>query len=226
MDLPGDGIQHEVVIVRRALHEILDLLPLLPAVDIAHFQDRARPAGDHRPALELVSLSGHALGHAEKLVLYQLHVHRLRRAANREGTEALDDRRGAVGGLVELRLEHPRPQPARALLLDHRDGMALGHVEHHVTVAVQAAGAVAIDIARGPGIAVPGFPHQRRILRVDTHALDIALESQGDGTGWRGVGQANQQHVVRFRDFVEAEERGLGQQGFGVVAHLLLARQR
>ncbi len=103
--------------------------------------------------------------------------------------------------------------------------MTLGYVKHEVAVAVQAPGAIAVDLAGGPRVAIPGFPHQRGVFRVDAHALDVAPESQGDRARWSGIGEADQQHVVWIGDLVETVERGFGEQRFGVIAHLFLAGQ-
>ncbi len=92
VDFAGDGVEHEVVVVRLALDEVLHLLPLLPAVDVAHLEDRARTARHDRPALERVPLPGDAFGHPQELVLHQLGIHGLGGAANRECAQAFDGR--------------------------------------------------------------------------------------------------------------------------------------
>ena len=78
-------------ILRRAVDEVLSLLPLLPAVDPADLEDVRGTAGDDRPVLEREPLARDPLRRAEELVLHQRGVHRLRGPAGGEGDQALDD---------------------------------------------------------------------------------------------------------------------------------------
>ena len=102
----------------------------------------------------------------------------------------------------------------------------VAHLVHHAAQFGMTTGPVAIDLATGPAITIPGFPQQRGVLGIDADALDVALESQGDGARRDRVGKADQQHVIGLGNFVEAEERCLCQQRFGMVAHLFLAQRR
>ena len=104
--------------------------------------------------------------------------------------------------------------------------MALGDMQYDVAVPVEATGAVSVDFARRPSVAIPGFPDQRRVLGIDAHTLDIALEAQRHGARGHGIGEANQEHVIRLRYFVEAEERRACLERLGVVADLFLAAER
>ena len=81
-----------MTIVRGAVDEMLCLLPFLPAIDAAYLEDIRGAPGDDRPVLEGESLARDPFRHAEELVLHQLGVDRLCRAADGEGREALDDR--------------------------------------------------------------------------------------------------------------------------------------
>ena len=60
MHLSGDRVQHEVMILRLAIDEILDLGPFLPAVDAADLEDGGRATRDYRTMLEREALSGHS----------------------------------------------------------------------------------------------------------------------------------------------------------------------
>src|SRR5207302_2850533 len=155
-DFTRRRVEHEVRIIRSALVEVLDLPPFLPAVRAAHLQHRPGAAGDDGPLLEGEALAGHSLRDAEQLLLDQLRMHRLGGAADGEGGYPLDGGRGAVARLVGHLLGDPRPQPAGPLLVDHRDAVAFGQMEDHVTVPVQAAGLVVVDLAGDPAVAVPG----------------------------------------------------------------------
>src|SRR5260370_25019248 len=117
---------------------MLRVPPLRPAVYAAQLEDVGGATGDDRPVLERKALPRDALRRAQELVLNQLGVHGLGRSADGESRETLDDRRRAVGRLVRVWLEHPRPQPAAPLLLDDGDGVALRHMQDHVAVAVEA----------------------------------------------------------------------------------------
>src|SRR5204862_8123823 len=71
MDLAGDGVQHEMTIVRGAVDEMLCLLPFLPAIDAAYLEDIRGAPGDDRPVLEGESLARDPFRHAEELVLHR-----------------------------------------------------------------------------------------------------------------------------------------------------------
>src|SRR6266849_8804857 len=62
LDLTADRIQHEVPVISLAVDEVLGLLPLLPAVDAADFEDVRGTSWDYRVVLERQALAGDSFG--------------------------------------------------------------------------------------------------------------------------------------------------------------------
>jgi len=104
--------------------------------------------------------------------------------------------------------------------------VALRDMQHDVAVPVEAAGAVPVHFARRPGVAIPGFPDQRRVFGIDADAIDIALEAQRHGARGYGLREADQENVIRLGHLVEAVERGACFQRLGVVADLFFSAER
>ena len=72
------------MIVRAAVGERRHLLPVEPALVVAHLEDRRTAARHDRPALELEALAGDAARDADQLVVDDLGVDGHGRAADRE----------------------------------------------------------------------------------------------------------------------------------------------
>src|SRR5947209_14791690 len=225
MDLARHGVEHEVRVAGLAINKVRDLLPLLPSVDAADLEDGTRGTRDYRPPLERKALPGDPFRRPEEFVLYQLGVYRVGGPARCEGNHTLDQGGRAVGWLIRLRPGDPRPQPARPLGLDHRDGVALGHMENDVPVPVQTAGSIAVDLARRPAVSIPGLPYQSRIRGVHSHAFDVALESKRHRVCGDCLGKPDQERIVGFGHPVEAIEVSPVGQRVSMIAHLLLTGQ-
>ena len=79
-------------------------------------------------------------------------------------------------------------------------------MQHDVAVTVQTAGAISVHLAQMPGLAVPGFPYQRRILGINAHTLNGALQAQAYRAARHRIGEADDEGVVRLRDRSEGDE--------------------
>src|SRR5258708_4467003 len=83
--------------------------PLLPFIALPALDDKRLLAGHDGPAPEREPTAGHAFRIAEDLSPDELSVHRLRRAADREGGQTPDLRRSAVGRLPLARVRDTGP---------------------------------------------------------------------------------------------------------------------
>ena len=91
---------------------------------------------------------------------------------------------------------------------------------------IDAARRVAVELARRPVLAGPGLPRERRVVGVDADAFDAAREARLTMHDGHRLGQPDQQHVVRLRRRVEAEEAGLDRERVGVVSDRLAVELR
>ena len=79
-------------------------------------------------------------------------------------------------GWPSIGLEHAGADPAGRVLSMTDATWVDRDVELDVTVPVQAAGLIGLDLARRPVLTVPGLPGERRVVRVHADALDVAGE--------------------------------------------------
>ena len=101
--------------------------------------------------------------------------------------------------------------------------MLAADVQHDVPVAVEPAGAVAVDITLAPGLAVPRLPHKRRMGRIDADALDRAAQAQADRASGNAVGEPDDERVTRLGHGGEGGELGTAPEPFGRVDPLVRA---
>ena len=193
------GVEHEDAIVGRATGEMLGLVPFRLAVFGGDQQPQEIAGRQHRCVRGLERLAGHALRHSQRLVFDDVGVGRIGGAPDGVGDEAVDHRGGAVRGLPLDGGCHSGAQPSGAFTVEQCGRMLSGHVHGDRAVAVQSAGGVFADLAGVPVGAVVGLPLQRRIVGVNTHALDGAVELQSNGAPRHGVGEADQQCIARHR---------------------------
>ena len=128
----------------------------------------------HRPAGECEHLPRHALGEAQHLVGHGLRVHAATVPPSVNAAAAVIVGRGAVERVALGAAPPPGTAATRPAARRRPRRRAARHVDDDVAGAVEAAGAVALDLARRPAGPVPGLPHQRRRGRVDADALHVA----------------------------------------------------
>ena len=211
------GVEHEVPIGVVAGREVLDLLPLGHALVRRHDQAQRITGAEHRRVRGAERLAGHALGDAERLVLDDIGVDRVGGAADGVGDQPVDHRcRVYAGWPSTAATTRARSHPARSPSITAAECCAR-HVDDDRTVAVQPAGAVLAHVARVPVGAVERLPLQRRVVGVDTDALDRAAELQPHRASRHGIGQPDHQRVAGLRCVGEGGERHAQAQLVGVI---------
>ncbi len=147
-------------------------------------------------------------------------------AADGVGLGGAHGRRGGVEGLAVQRFGDPAADPAGLVAAVAGQDVSAGYVEHDVAGAVEAAGAVAVDLAGLPAVLGPRLPDQRGLARVDTDAVDAAVEFEGEGAVGDGGGEADEHAVAGVGRLGEAHHvLALGEVG-GAVADGLAADLR
>ncbi|RPK62978.1 hypothetical protein EES44_16130 [Streptomyces sp. ADI96-15] len=216
-DLAGGAVQGDVRVVGAGGGEVRDDLPVVPALVRGGLEQHGRGVRDDRGVGEPQPLAGQAGGLAQRLVAHGLGVHGAGGAADRVRLGGADGGGGGVEGLAGQRLGDPAAHPAGLVAAVAGEDVALGQVEHDVAGAVEAAGAVPVDLAGLPAVLRPRLPGERGLARVDTDTVDAAVQFEGEGAVRGGRGEADQHAVAGFRCLGEAQEvLALGQFGGAV----------
>jgi hypothetical protein len=222
-DLAGDGVQHEVAILRPRAREVRDLRPLQPPLLVVGDPDGRRPiAGHDRSPFQQEALARHALGDADDLVDDHVGVDRGRRAAHGGGRHATHARGRGVERLALLGRRDAGAEPPGPELLDDRDRVPRRDVEDHLAVAVEASRRVAFQLAGRPAVARPCLPRQGRPGGVDADALDDAAKVEAHRVGGSRLGDADEEQVAGHGRRLEGREIATVR-GLGCAVHVLLA---
>ena len=212
---------------RPGAGEVGYLGPLLPAELVVGDTQRHRPvAGHDGPMPDTEPSPRHAFRGAHDLVGDHVRVHGRGGPADRRSLDPAHVRRRGVERLALFWLQHTRPDPAGADLLDDRRDVTGREVDDDVAVPVQAPGRVAVQVAGFPGGARPGFPGERRPGRIHAHTLDRAGEAKAQRVGRGGVAETDEEEVARRGLILEGEEVAAVQRLGGPVGMLLPVRGR
>lgn len=126
-------------------------------------------------------------------------------AADGVGLGGTDGRRGGVEGLAAQRFGDPAADPAGFVAAVAGEHVPAGYVEHDVAGPVETTGAVAVDLAGLPAVLGPGLPDQRRLARVDTDAVDAAVEFERERAVRDGGAEADEHAVAGIGRLGEAQ---------------------